>query len=98
MPNFLTVVESQNFEADRARISNDIRRMDEILQGVYWVLSREPFRGKQTSANNIWAITTRSVQDIPSLAIYYTFNEEQVILLSVVPSYNVSQVEINMVC
>lgn len=59
MRKFLSVVESKNFELERDNVSSDIRRMDEILDGVYWVLGRDPSSGEQVSAKNMWAIVTK---------------------------------------
>lgn len=84
MPNPIlrTVIESHNFWAQRNNIEPDVKRMDEILEGVTWVLCRNPRIGQQVY-KDVWAITTTEYPNALLLTIYYTFNQDEVLLLSI---------------
>jgi len=80
-----TIVEDQRFKTERDTISPNIARWDEVQKGVIWGLSRKPERvGKPTEADGIFAVATDDWPDVPSVVIYYTFDDKTVILKSVI--------------
>lgn len=86
---YRTIIESKHFESNRNKINSDVRRMDGVLEGVIWVLSRNPKKGQETSVNGIFAIKTDGTGfGEPSLVIYYCFNDQNVILLDIQKSMN----------
>ena len=80
--NIRTVWESVQFIKERKKLNPDIQRMDEILDGVTWVLAVRPELGKRTNNPLIWAIAT-----VPwttaSFVIYYSFDENEVVLKAI---------------
>lgn len=81
---YRTIIESKNFEISRNRINNDVRRMDDVLEGIIWVVSRNPRKGQETDADGIFAIKTDGTRfGEPSLVVYYCFNDQSVILLDI---------------
>lgn len=74
------IVEDARFERERDSLNPNAERMDDILEGVYETLSRDPDRGMQVTSD-IWAIGTRFTE--PSFLIYYRFCQSQVVLLSI---------------
>lgn len=81
-PSMRDVIESERFAREKEAIEPDIQRMDEILDGVTWVLAVRPEIGKRTNNPDIWAIATDPWDSI-SLVVYYSFNERQVVLKSI---------------
>lgn len=79
-----TIIESHEYYNNRNRIEPDIKRMDDILFGVIWALSRDPNIGHATESKGIYAITTDAYMESDQpLIIYYIFNHEKVVLLDI---------------
>jgi len=57
----------------------DVRRMDDIMLGVSEVLAHAPERGLATGRVGVFALTVKE----PPLAIYYSYNDQFVDLLSI---------------
>lgn len=74
-----TVLESPGFTKGRKKLNPDVERMDEILDGVTWVLAVRPDLGSETHNPRIWAIATVPWTNA-SFVIYYSFNENEVVL------------------
>jgi hypothetical protein len=82
-----TIIESHEYYNNRNSIEPDVKRMDDILSGVVWALSRDPNIGHTTEAKGIYAITTDAYMESDKpLTIYYIFNNEKVILLDIIIS------------
>jgi hypothetical protein len=83
--NLRQVIESKRFSRERDRLlTDDIRRWDEIFRGIEWALCQAPERvGKETSAPGIRAVPVAQPPGQIDLVVYYTFNDEQVTLLSI---------------
>ncbi len=82
-----TIIESHEYYNNRNIIEPDVERMDDILSGVVWVLSRDPNVGRKTEAKGVYAITTEAYMKIDKpLVIYYIFNDKNVILLDITTS------------
>jgi hypothetical protein len=62
-----------------AGIVRGVRRADEFLEGAETILSRQPESGFQLEGSSVWFISGHTVD----LAIYYTFDDDNVYLLSV---------------
>lgn len=85
MPGKLrTIREEPEFSADlRAILRNPAplpRLLDELLEGVTFILARDPTKGMPIMATTIWVIA----QPLPPLGevirIYYEFDDDRVLL------------------
>lgn len=77
-----TIIESQQYWNSLNSLEPDIKRTDEMLSGVTWVLSRAPEKGKSTGVDSIYAIPTEAYDVLSkALVIYYVFNSDNIILL-----------------
>jgi hypothetical protein len=77
------IVEEKTFEEDKAKLAHDARRLDEILDGVVELLSREPERGKPMPDSDLLVVVTQAYPDAPSLGVTYRFDDETTYLLAV---------------
>ena len=82
--NLRSVVESARFEREKAAIGTDPRRIDEALEGVMWALARGPERGVQIDGYDLWALPTYPWDNCPEMVVYYTFDDNEVSLESVI--------------
>jgi len=73
------ILRNSRFEQELKAIVPNIQRADEFLEGVEMVLARLPECGTQIGNSHIWFVPGWSVD----LAIYYTFDADRVILLSI---------------
>lgn len=75
------LIHTDQFVKELEEIEKDIRRADEFLRGVTNLISRFPTEGKhRDTIKNIWAW---AMNESPSVVIYYTFNEQNIWLLSI---------------
>jgi hypothetical protein len=74
-----TIIRDARFEQEMAVIEKNVRRADEFLEGTETILSREPECGYQLENSNVWFVAGHTVD----LALYYTFDEDNVYLLSI---------------
>lgn len=73
------------FEAQLQSFQPDFWRHDEFMQGVEWVLCRDPMRGFQTAeSSSVWVFPAQGNNGVPDCAIYYAFNMNYVFFLSIV--------------
>jgi hypothetical protein len=79
MDRLRDIVKNSRFEQELAAIEPHIERADEFLEGVEMVLARLPQCGTQIGDSHVWFIPGWTVD----LAIYYTFDADRVILLSI---------------
>lgn len=81
-PKRRELVEEDGWESSCLDLGYDIPRMDELMEGVGQVLSRQPDIGTQISAN-LWGIATRPWPGAPEVVIYYSFDDDKVYLQAV---------------
>ena len=85
-----TVVDGEKFKWQLKELG-DIKRIDEILEGVVFALARSPeVIGQPTANPNVWAVPTARWTGV-SLVIYYSFDSRQVVLEAV----TVADIELN---
>jgi hypothetical protein len=78
-----TVFETEQFGREKLIISRDPKRVDRILQdSIYYTLSRDPLRGKQTSNPNVWMLLFYP-SPLAGFVVYYSFSDTHVALVSV---------------
>lgn len=76
------IVFEKSFEASLKAIEEDDIRADEFINGVEWVLLRDPESGHRISGN-LWFIAEETAGSAVPLCIYYTFSETQINLLAI---------------
>jgi hypothetical protein len=74
-----SIVRNSQFGKELDEIEPHVERADELLEGVENVLARLPQCGQRLGESDVWFIAGWTVD----LAIYYTFNDESVFLLSI---------------
>jgi hypothetical protein len=79
MANLRTIVKNPRFEEEMTAIEEDVKRADDFLNGVEKILRREPECGTRLGRSHVWFIPGWTVD----LNIYYTFNDDEVFLLSI---------------
>lgn len=79
MPNLRTIIREPRFEQEMAAIEPNVQRADEFLEGVETILSRDPQYGHRLGDSHVYFIPGWTVD----LNIYYTFNDDEVFLLSI---------------
>ena len=78
-----TIRESTRFTRERDELNPNVRRMDEILEGICWIIVRDPEQGQQTAAEGIRAIPTTHLPGAPALVLYYSWDDTYVDLQSI---------------
>jgi hypothetical protein len=77
------IVETELFAAQRDKLEADVRRMDELLDSYMWGLAENPGQGFQIPDRNLWMLKTDPFPSAPAVRIWYTFDAEEVRLLSI---------------
>lgn len=79
-----SVIRNETFAKQLQDIKPGARRADEFMRGIEWILSRHPESGTQVGPNyHVWAFPVLDALDLPELIVYYTFNDDNVWLLSI---------------
>jgi hypothetical protein len=79
-----TIVREQLFEKQLKRIEKDFERADQFIQGVEWVLCKNPEAGYQVRDDSpVWGIAAQPDLTAEPVVVYYTFNDTHVYLLSI---------------
>lgn len=71
-----TLVHSPYFEQQARVLNYDIQRLDEVLHGVKWSISRMPEGWPLVDATTLRVAITEPAGDIPGLLIYFTIDDE----------------------
>jgi hypothetical protein len=79
MSNIRTIVRNARFEQEIASLESNVKRADEFLEGVEEILSREPQSGHRLGNSHVYFISGWTID----LNVYYTFTDNEVILLSI---------------
>jgi hypothetical protein len=77
-----TIVRTKEFERNLLLIEPDVSRSDEFLEGVEWVLARDPDIGLRLT-EDVWSLDTSEFALIEPMTVYYTFDDDHVWLLSI---------------
>lgn len=80
---YRSITRTARFESELAAIEPDVRRSDEFLDGVEWVLCRRPEEGARVAPNSrIWYFTTNVSARGLELVLFYSFDDDRVTWLS----------------
>ena len=77
------VIQSHRFEQEMAAIEARVERSDQFLEGAEWYLVRCPEVEMQLGNSHVWFLPTEELVAMEPLMIYYTFNDDRVVLLSI---------------
>jgi len=82
-----TIIEELKFAAELKFLEKSkVLRVEQFVDGVKWLLARNPQEGKQIGSTDVWFIPNEFLPnkgELP-LVIYYTFDDNLVNLLSIV--------------
>ncbi len=73
------------YKAAVDKLSNKLPRAQEVFRGAEWVLARSPEEGIYISDIDVFRALLICPEPMPSVHIYYAFNDRQIRLLTVVP-------------
>ena len=78
------IIEEPSFRRELTAIESDPRAADELLEGALWVLSRNPTQGQHLGGyySLTWYVTIARPGK-SQLVLYYTFDAEEVLLVSI---------------
>ncbi|MCX6557706.1 MAG: hypothetical protein NTW95_09810 [Candidatus Aminicenantes bacterium] len=83
--SYRTIVEGKQYSKELAALINDPKRADEFVEGIQYVLAREPNSIEATCLDQnypLWFIPC-SCNDI---VIFYTYDDNEITLLSIIDS------------
>lgn len=86
LPPTYKVVKTEAFIEQFSALKKIYKRMDDLLNGIYWALSRHPHRfNKLTGDYYLWVTGNVDNDEIPKVQILYIIIEEhfQVTLLGI---------------
>jgi hypothetical protein len=75
------IIEEESFGIEKERISKSAKRLDDVLFGIIWVLSRKPESFPQVTGLDLYLAKTDDIPGSPALNVWFTFDDQQVRLL-----------------
>jgi hypothetical protein len=78
-----TIIESHRFSLELKEIIKDFAAADDFVFGVKHRLARSPQDGKRIGESHVWFLPMVKQPNLMPVVLYYTFDEESVILLSI---------------
>jgi hypothetical protein len=81
---FREIIHSHRFVVDMASIEADPVKADEYLEGLEWVLSRDPLAESEpiADAEGVYITYIKRIDELkPPIAIYFLFDDNSVELL-----------------
>ena len=88
MPVYRDIVRTERFERELREIEESPRRADEFTEAAEWTLARDPSSGTQIKDDPpIWFIPMVDALDDSTVAIFYTFDDQKVWLMSILKSH-----------
>jgi hypothetical protein len=78
-----TVIESHRFSLELKEIIKDAPAADDFVFGAKYRLARLPEEGKRIGESHAWFLPMVEQPNLMPVVLYYTFDEETVILLSI---------------
>jgi hypothetical protein len=78
------IIEEIQFQEEKIRIARSVKRLDDILFGVTWALARKPESFDRVGTLGLYLAKTDVVPPaMPSLYIWFWFDDDEVHLLSI---------------
>lgn len=82
-PRRRTLIESKRYERERNALIPHTPLADAILTEIHDAISVRPEVGQETDQPGVYAAPTGSSPVMPSVVIYYTYNQDEVVLMSI---------------
>ena len=79
--NAREIIEEKTFDAEKHRVAESAKRLDEILSGIIWVLSRKPDSFPQVPGLDLYLAKTDPAPDAPAINLWFRFDAKAVYLL-----------------
>ncbi len=94
--SFRTIIESEGFAREKALIEPDAKRIDQVLLGVTWMLSQHPEHYQRVPGTlRLYMHPTDPFPDAPALRIWYQFDGNEVVLLSIEKSEDDESIDLH---
>lgn len=77
------IVEDHSFDRARALLGIDIRRLDEILEGLTFTLARNPELFERVPGTYLRVALTTRFPDVPALRVFFTVDAQRVTLVAI---------------
>ena len=79
----MSIIRDPRFEREMAAIESDPLKADEYLEGIDWVLERDPYAGNPVSlAFKVYMLhIARDTEGLKPIAIYYLIEEPNISLI-----------------
>ena len=78
-----TVIESHRFSLELKEIIKESTFADDFVFGAKYRLARSPEEGKRIGESHVWFLPMVEQANLMPVVLYYTFDEETVMLLSI---------------
>jgi hypothetical protein len=81
-----SIVYTETFQASREALGIEIRRFDEVMEGVELVLAQHPSlcACESKAEPGIWGIKTNAYPGVPALVAFFWFNDDEIVMKKVV--------------
>jgi len=77
------IIEEHRFAFELQALIPNAKRADELIDGVKWVLRRDPTSGRRIGNSQVWYIPMEEIPDHLPIVLYYTFDDDYVNFLSI---------------
>lgn len=79
------IVEEPRYSEERDELAEGVIRWDNAMKGVTFAIAQRPtVVGRETVVEDMYAVATEPWPDAPDVVIYYTYDDENVYLESVI--------------
>jgi hypothetical protein len=78
-----TIIESHRFSHELKEIIKDAPAADDFVFGAKHKLARSPEEGKRIGQTHVWFLPMVEQPNLMPVVLYYTFDDESVMLLSI---------------
>ena len=68
-------IEEDTFEKGKQSIAKSVKRLDEILDGITWVMANAPDSFLNIPGTNLWLAKTDPALDAPAIWVWFTFDD-----------------------
>jgi hypothetical protein len=82
-PTYREVIEQPRFVEELKAIHRDARRADDFVDGARWALGRDPSVGTHIGKGHVWILPIAEFESADPVALFYTFDDDHVYLLSI---------------
>lgn len=77
------IVESEQFSSAKSLLFPNIKRLDDMLNGITWALARHPEEFPCVPCTSLYMAATDPFPDAPAIRVWYTFDDGNVTMLDI---------------